>query len=169
MVEPDRREPSVFQSLRRLLRYEDEKASLKRRAAQGSLWEMSGRFAQQGLRLAGNLILTRLLFPEAFGLMAMVNVVIRGIQMFSDVGIRGSIISDRRGDDPRFLNTAWTFQICRGFLIWLATCVEAWFAARVYGAPELLLMIPVAGLNSAIGGFRSFRFMQRLQCVGSHA
>ena len=71
------------------------------------------------LRLGSNLILTRILFPEAFGLMALVQVVLAGTEMFSDFGIRGSIVQSSRGDDPVFLNTAWTVQIGRGVLLGL--------------------------------------------------
>jgi hypothetical protein len=63
-----------------------------------------------------DLILTRLLFPEAFGLMALVQVFMGGLQMFSDLGVNMSIIQSKRGEDPDFLNTAWTFQILRGLI-----------------------------------------------------
>ncbi|RLF31141.1 MAG: polysaccharide biosynthesis protein, partial [Thermoplasmata archaeon] len=52
--------------------------SLKRLAVSGSAWIIAGFGMSQALRLAGNLILTRLLFPEAFGIMALVEMVMRG-------------------------------------------------------------------------------------------
>lgn len=73
--------------------------------------------AQQLIRLGSNLILTRLLFPEAFGLMALVQTFMTGLAMFSDIGIGPSIIQNRRGEDPDFLNTAWTIQIGRGVML----------------------------------------------------
>ncbi|WP_158248049.1 oligosaccharide flippase family protein [Paracoccus sp. SY] len=105
------------------------------------------------LRLVSNLILTRLLFPEAFGLMAIVQVFLGGLQMFSDIGIKTSIIQSARGDDPDFLNTAWTLQIVRGFLLWLAACAMAWPAARIYDEPMLLQLLPVVGLTTIVAGF----------------
>ena len=105
------------------------------------------------LRLVSNLILTRLLFPEAFGLMAIVQVFLGGLQMFSDIGIKTSIIQSARGDDPDFLNTAWTLQIVRGFLLWLAACAMAWPAARIYDEPMLLQLLPVGGLTTIVAGF----------------
>src|SRR4051812_36532958 len=79
-------------------------ASLKMRALRGSLWTILGYGGSQVLRLAGNVILTRLLFPEAFGQMVLVNVFLQGLHMFSDVGIGPSLIQSKRGDDPDFLN-----------------------------------------------------------------
>ncbi len=48
---------------------------------------LGGVGGQQFLRLASNLILTRLMFPEAFGLMALIQTFMVGLQMFSDIGI----------------------------------------------------------------------------------
>lgn len=105
------------------------------------------------IRLISNLILTRILFPEAFGLMALVQVFLGGLTMFSDIGIKTSIMQNERGDDPDFLNTAWTLQIARGFLFWFAACALAPVAARIYGEPMLLQLLPVVGFNTVINGF----------------
>ena len=39
--------------------------------------------------------------------------------MFSDLGLRQSIVQSRRGAEPAFLNTAWALQILRGLALWL--------------------------------------------------
>ena len=49
------------------------------RVLRSSSWLVLGYGGSQALRLASNLILARLLFPEAFGLMALVNVVTMGL------------------------------------------------------------------------------------------
>src|SRR5262245_18372468 len=82
--------------------------SLRQRTIRGSAWTTTESVAAVVLRLGSNLVLTRLLLPEMFGVMALVNIFIQGLQMFSDVGIGPAIIQNRRGDDPSFLNTAWT-------------------------------------------------------------
>ncbi len=92
-------------------------SSLQKKAIGASVWVIIGYGSSQCLRLISNLILTRLLVPELFGLMALVNTFIIGLNLFSDVGIRPSIIRSERGEDPLFLNTAWTLQVIRGFRI----------------------------------------------------
>jgi len=129
--------------------------SLRARAVSGSIWTVAGHFGDQALRLAGNLVLTRLLFPEAFGLMALVQVVMQGLQMFADTGTAGSVIQSKRGNDPEFLNTAWTIQVIRGGALWVMTWLLAWPAAALYNQPELMWMIPVVGLQAVVGGFQS--------------
>jgi O-antigen/teichoic acid export membrane protein len=105
------------------------------------------------IRLISNLILTRILFPEVFGLMALVQVFLGGLTMFSDLGIKTSIMQNERGDDPDFLNTAWTLQVGRGFLFWFVACALAPVAARIYDEPMLLQLLPVVGFNTVINGF----------------
>lgn len=111
----------------------------------------------QGLRLVSNLILTRLLFPEAFGMMALVSVVMIGLVMFSDIGLGPAISQHPDGDDPAFLNTAFTINVVRGAALWLVTFAAAWPLARLYGLPELTQLLPAAGLTLLISGFNPTR------------
>lgn len=129
--------------------------TLRQRVLQSGSWTLAGYGVNQALRLGGNLILTRLLFPEAFGMMAIVQAVIYGVTMLTDVGIGPSIVQKDRGNDPEFLNTAWTVQIVRGFLAWLGLCALALPMAKLYGEPLLAGLLPVVGLTAIIGGFNS--------------
>jgi len=127
--------------------------SLRRRAVTGSFWTFAHYGGTRAMQLGSNLILTRLLVPDLFGLMAVVNLWMMALQMFSDVGIGPSIIQDKRADDQNFLNTAWTIQVIRGSALWMASCVLAIPIAAAYGQPILLQVIPVVGLSSLILGF----------------
>lgn len=71
----------------------------------------------QLVRLCGNLILTRLLVPEAFGVMLVANVVWLGLTLLTDFGLRAVVIRSPQADRPDFLNTVWTLQILQGLLI----------------------------------------------------
>ena len=131
------------------------RASLKKLAVHGTAWTILGFGTTQACRLAGNLVLTRLLAPEAFGIMVLVEMVLAAIQMFSDFGIAAGVVRHRRGDDPQFFNTAWTLQVIRGTGLWLATCVAAIPISIIYEAPILMQLIPISGLSALIGGFTS--------------
>jgi len=130
---------------------------LRARALRGSGLTFLQFGGENALRLASNLILTRLLFPEAFGLMALVMVVLVGVAMFSDIGTSSAIIQNKRGEDPAFLNTAWSIQVLRGIFLWLVICLLARPMADFYEEPLLATMLPVAGLTALIDGFRSTR------------
>jgi len=130
---------------------------LMARVLRSASWLLIGYGGSQALRLAANLILTRILFPEAFGLMTLVTVIIVGLAMFSDVGISPSISQSKRGDDPDFLNTAWTIQVIRGFGLWLGACALAWPVAQFYGEADLALYLPIAGISLVVAGFNPTR------------
>ena len=116
------------------------------------MWTVLGHAASQGFRLLSNLILTRLLFPEVFGVMAIVQVIITGLIMFSDVGIIPSIIRSRNVDNHRFLNTAWTIQCIRNIFLWLMTLAISLPIANFYNRPELSYLIPLAAMALLMNG-----------------
>ena len=120
--------------------------SLRSRTIRGTLWTTGGYGASQVIRLGVNLVLTRLLHPQMFGLMTLVNIFVQGLQGFSDVGIGPAIIQSKRGDDPVFLNTAWTVQALRGLSLGAVATAIAWPVAKLYGEPQLFWLLPVAGL-----------------------
>jgi O-antigen/teichoic acid export membrane protein len=132
-------------------------SSLMRRAMRSSAITVMGFGASQVIRLASNLILTRLLFPEAFGMMAIVSVFLMGLTMFSDVGVGPAIMSSKRGDDPDFLNTAWSIQIFRGVSLWLVALGFTYPISLYYGEPDLIYYLPVAALTLLINGFNPTR------------
>ncbi len=129
--------------------------TLKARAVRGAAWTLAGFGANKVLGLVSTLVLTRLLFPEAFGLMALAGVFMTGLQMFSDIGIRPSIIQSKRGEDPDFLNTAWTMQVVRGFVLWAIACVIAYPVSLAYSEPSLFPILCVLGSTATIRGFQT--------------
>jgi O-antigen/teichoic acid export membrane protein len=130
-------------------------ATLRRRAVTGSAWTLAGYAGSQGLRLASNVVLARLLFPEAFGLMALVTLFMQGLQMFSDIGVAPALIQHPRGDEAAFRNTAWTMQAGRGLLLSLASALGAWPFAWLMGEPSLAPLVAVSGLTALLGGLNS--------------
>lgn len=134
-----------------------------------AVWVAGGVIAANLVRLAGNVLLARLLFPEAFGVMALANVFMQGLQLFSDVGTSAAIVRDRRGDDPSFLDTAWTLHLLRGGALCLlasalAAPVAAFYAAADPLARDLVYYLPVLGLCALIDGAAS----TRLHSYGRH-
>jgi len=87
--------------------------SLKQRVLRAGGWNFAGYGLGQVIRLGSNLIMTRLLVPEMFGVMAIATMVTVILGMLSDIGLRQNIVRSPRGDDPAFLDTAWTVQVLR--------------------------------------------------------
>jgi O-antigen/teichoic acid export membrane protein len=148
-----------------------ERLPLKRRVIAASAWSLGGYGVGLAIRFGTNLVMTRLLVPEMFGVMAIATVVMVGLAMFSDLGLGQNIVQSRRGGDPDFINTAWSVQILRGFVLWafaLGMSLAILLADRyglvpgdsVYADPSLPLVIAVLGFGTVIGGFQPMRFAE---------
>jgi O-antigen/teichoic acid export membrane protein len=129
-------------------------------------WTVLGHAASQVVRLGSNLVLTRLLAPESYGVMAVGYVVMTGLVMFSDIGLSSGAIHSRRGDDPHYLNVSWVVQIMRGVLITIVGMLLAGFlwmaggsgwlpAKSVYADPQVPSLIAIVALFGIAQGFES--------------
>jgi O-antigen/teichoic acid export membrane protein len=148
-----------------------ERISLTGRVLKAGAWSVSTYAISQVIRFISNLIMTHLLMPKFFGIMGIATIIMVALAMFSDVGLRQNIIQSRRGDDPAFLNTAWTLQIWRGIMLWLAAVVIAVGlaiacgaglvpAGSVYSDPNLPYVIIALTLSTVIGGFTTTKSAQ---------
>jgi O-antigen/teichoic acid export membrane protein len=142
------------------------RGGLKDRILRAGSWTILAYGATLVLRLGNSLILTRLLVPEVFGLIAIVATVAVMVTLLSDIGLRQAIVHSKHGDDPRMLDTAWTMQIIRGGLIWVICCLGALSlysaqqagalaAGSVYASPQLPLLLALGTLSAVIEGFHS--------------
>lgn len=127
---------------------------------------MLGYGASQVVRFGTNLVMTRLLAPEMFGVMAIALTFMFGLTLFSDLGIRQNVVQSQRGDDPAFLGTAWAVQVLRGgvlfvfaitlagvLLLFQSTGVVA--ASSVYADQMLPKVVAVLAFTALIAGFES--------------
>ncbi len=147
-------------------RVDSKKSNLKQRFVNAARWTLIGHVLAQVLRFASNLVLTRLLAPDMFGVMAVGYMVFTGFVMLSDLGTFGLVSQSKRGQDPKFLNVIWVVQIVRGVLIMLAALglsgvlamdsVTALFPAHsVYADPRVPGLIAVLSLYGVASGFES--------------
>jgi O-antigen/teichoic acid export membrane protein len=149
-----------------LLSAPPDRLSLKRRVFGAGAWSLAGFALSNTIRLGSSLLLTRLLVPQMFGVMAIAGLIMAGLAMFSDIGLRQNIIQSQRGGDATFLNTVWTVQILRGLVLWLAAlCVSMLlFAAgrlglvpdgSVYADAYLPYVIAVVSFSAVVDGLQS--------------
>jgi O-antigen/teichoic acid export membrane protein len=148
--------------------------ALTRRVLHAGGWNVAGYGLAQAIRLGGNLVMTRLLVPEMFGVMAIATMVSVILSLLSDIGLRTHIVQSQRGDDPIFLDTAWVVQIVRGFFLWFAALgisMALHLANRegmlpdhsVYASPILPLVIAVTSFSAVISGFQSTKWATALR------
>jgi O-antigen/teichoic acid export membrane protein len=153
--------------------------TLKQRIFKAGAWTAAGYFVSQTIRFGSNLLMTRLLVPEMFGVMSIASMVMYGLALISDVGIGPNIVYSRRGSDALFRNTAWAIQIRRGALIWLfalgvSLCIVLanWAGmiptGSVYAKQQLPYVIAVLSFGSAISGFESTKLFEASRNLSIH-
>lgn len=130
-------------------------------------WSIAGYAATQGLRTLATLVLARhFLGPEPFGIVGLVAVFVAGLSMFSELGILANVVQHSRGDDPHFLNTAFSIQAGRGLCIWIVALIASYPFSIFYKQPILFPLLAVAGLSELMRGLTStaaFTLNRRLQ------
>ena len=93
-----------------------------------------------------NLILAKLLAPEVFGIIAIAQVVIGAMELFSDFGI-GRALIQYKGDVNKAANTALTLRMSQGFILFLIAFIFAGEFAGYYNTPELRYIVLILGIN----------------------
>jgi O-antigen/teichoic acid export membrane protein len=140
--------------------------TLRQRVVKAFGWGVFGNLSSQLLRLVSNLILTRLLAPEAFGLMAVVIVLAVGLGMLADAGTSQALVRSPRGHDPAFRATVWSIQAIRGVvlcvgclgvsaLLWWARQADLMPAGSTYAHEALPGLLCAYAVCPLIHGFIS--------------
>lgn len=139
---------------------------LRHQMARGSLWLGVGSGAENAMRIVRNMILARLLAPEAFGAMAIVLAVNGAFEALTEIGIREAVIQNPRGGRRLYLNGAWLLAAARGLALYGVAWLGAPWAAGFYHNPALTPMMRVAFLGIAFNGLvsaRAYAALKRLR------
>ncbi|MBD3787662.1 MAG: oligosaccharide flippase family protein [Sphingomonadales bacterium] len=142
-----------------------KKASFRTRLLRASGWSVLMMLAENLLRLASNVIITRFLLPEAFGVMMFITMLLTALTLFADVGLKRSVAREMDGDDPAFLRVVWTVKIRRGLgIAGVMVLIAAGFWAfgtrlappgSVYADPRLPGLLCLAALSPVLQGLAS--------------
>jgi lipopolysaccharide exporter len=126
----------------------------------GDLFATAFSFSSQALiRLVSSLVLTRVLLPEAYGIITILASVLYVIANTFDTNVNLFIVRDKNAEKPRYLDTAWTMQVSRSVLSGAVLFVCApLIATKIYDLPNLILPLRVFSLMFLIGGFESMAF-----------
>ena len=147
------------------------RASLRTRVLRAGGWSLAGFVVSQGVRFGSNLVMTRLLVPEMWGVTSIALMIMMGLGLFSDIGLRQSVIQSARGTEKSFLDTVWTTKIgisagmmtCAFIIaagLTLANATGLFPVGSTYASPDLPQVVAALGLCALIGGFESTKSME---------
>ena len=104
-------------------------APVGRKAAGGAVWVFLAFAVGRALGFATSLILARLLVPEDFGLVSFAMVLIGGLNVLQDLGVRSAIIYTER-DVRTVAGTALTLNVASAALLFgVSVLLSPWLAA----------------------------------------
>lgn len=130
-----------------------------REFVKGDLFATTASFgAQTVIRLGSSLILTRVLKPEAYGIVTIVSSIGYVVALLADIAVTVSLVRHEHGDQPQFLNTAWTLRLGRSLLNAILMFAAAPLLAELYHAPQLTVPLRIFSLWFVLEGFESMSF-----------
>ncbi|MCA0995109.1 oligosaccharide flippase family protein [Alloyangia pacifica] len=124
------------------------------RATRSSIWVVGARLLVRVSDLLLLMVLTRILLPEDFGLVAIATSVVAILDVVTDLPLATPLV---RLDAPTelHLHTAFTLGTLRGLVIFGVMLAAAAPAAAFYGDPRLLPLLLVLAAASALYNLRS--------------
>ena len=145
---------------------ERDRKNLEGKAITGTLWTVGAYGISQSLRMVNNVVLTHMLLPEFFGIMALASTLLLGVKLLSDIGVLPGVINSPRGDEPIFLNTAWTIGIVRGIALWIVIMVLSVPAVHFYHDARLYAVMGALGFGCVLDGLVSSNTMTAARHIG---
>ena len=121
----------------------------------GLSWTAVGQGVTVLVKLGSNLVLTRLLAPELFGLIGTALAVLAVLDLLSDMGLQPAVIRHADGESADVTSTAWWLGLARGGTLTAAACGLAIPAAAFYGEPPLAGLLIMMGLRPLLLALRS--------------
>jgi len=126
--------------------------NLSQRAAKSGVWVFSLRVVQELFSLARIMILARILSPADFGLMGIALLSMATLETFSQTGFHQALIQKKHDIKP-YLDSAWTFLILRGVILFAILYLIAPYTATFFDAPEAKPIIQIIGLSVIFQAF----------------
>ena len=150
--------------------------NMRSRVMTGAIHTGIAQGVKAGVQILSVLVLSRLLPPAEFGIVAMVGPILGFVQMFQDLGLGQATIQKQTLTPEEASNLFWIgaiFGVLLAVLMAAASPAVAWF----YGAPEtaalcaamsLLLVVSSLGVqhNALLGRAMQFRYLALLE-IGS--
>ena len=126
--------------------------TLSQQVVKSGFWVFLLRIVNQGFSLIRLIILARILSPNDFGLMGIALLTMSVLETFTQTGFQAALIQKKEGIKS-YLDSAWTFLILRGFVLFIILYFIAPYAAIFFNTPEAKSIIRVIGFSILFQAF----------------
>jgi O-antigen/teichoic acid export membrane protein len=144
--------------------YDDSSKPLLERTFHAAGWQFATVMAKYLLQFLVVAVLSRLLSPEDFGLVAQAMIFIGLANLFSDIGVAPALIQRKTITDAH-VRVAFTFSVVTGLMMAVLAWLTAWAPALVFHAPALeplLKLLSVTLLLKSVGITATCLLMRRM-------
>lgn len=128
----------------------------KKQFINGAVWKIIEQFSTKGVSLLVSIVLTRLLSPSAYGLIALTVVFTNLSDILIDGGFSTALISKKEVDDCDF-SCVMIVSFSLAILLYLLMFFGAPYISEYYGEPQLVSILRVIGLVLFIQAFSAVR------------
>ncbi len=118
------------------------------------IWRFMERMCSQGISLVVSIVLARMLGPEVYGTISLVNVFIIVLQVFVDSGFANALIQKKDADDTDY-STVFYFNLIICGILYSLMFFSAPLIAEFYQRAELVPIIRVLSLTLVISGVKN--------------
>ena len=136
--------------------------NIKQKATKGGLYLVIANILSQFIAIAVNVILARLLLPEDFGLIVLVNTYIGLISVFTNIGLVSSVIFYQNVNN-RQISTLFWISLMVALFSFSIVILTSPIATSFYNEPKLTKVVWVAAINILITPFFNihYKIMER--------
>ena len=124
--------------------------SVKDSFFKGIFWNAIGKYSHQGISFVVSIILSRILFPAEFGMIAMLTIFTEIAICFIDSGLSVALIQKKECTNKDF-STVFYFNITVSLIFYLVFCSS--FIAKFYELPQLTNITRLVALVFLINSF----------------
>lgn len=124
--------------------------SLKKELVSGAIYMAVAKYSGLAMTILITAILSRLLTPENFGVVALAGVMLALFNLLADIGIGPAVIQNKTltAEDMNSINT---FNSYQGLVLGVAFFFSAPFIAEYYGNPQVKLVCQIMSVNILMG------------------
>jgi len=133
----------------------------QKRVVTGAMWTVGAYGLSVCLRFVSNVILSRIVAPEVFGVLMIVFTLKNGMELVTDVGIGQSVVRNPNAENRSFKNTVWTLQFVRSFILCCIFSIAAYPLSALYDISPSLLQVTALNILILGAASTSFYYMQR--------
>ena len=123
----------------------------------GSSFLIGAQGLQTFLRLGSNLIMTRLLSPESYGVVGIITSIFYILELVSDMGISSYVVRHKNAN-PALLNTVWTIRFIRNIILGGVMFAGADVFANLYNEPSVAFAIRISSFIFILNSLASFSY-----------